>query len=465
MVFVDAMGNEVDRTVGYNEGPEKYKAELNRILRGEETYALLKKGVEEDPGNVPMIFKLATKFNKMGRREEGRALYQKVLDEMPEKAKTLTVNHYGREVNGYELALYMLGNDLFATQDVAPLKTYIAQFPDGDLTENAYAMLSNFYIYMGDQDEASAFFTAVKEKYPHSPLLMSMYVNWCERNKVELNEALEVADNVVRTVESTYNDPWINRAKIVDALQDSVKLDALYGAKHLERRISTVAREFSQYSQFWMKKGRNIEPALEAAKMALYLAPENVYQRFTLAQSFADLGKMEDALEVFGPEAIAQYLDDDSAVSLYIRFWSAHNENTDHALALAESKLKESPEDMGMASNLAAFYLNKNRVADALAVFGAEQMKPYWDNAVQLNNYAWFWAERGENLKSALKASLRSIELEENHYYLDTAAMIYWKMSKLDKAIQFQEKALKNAPGNAGYTARLAEIKAEREKK
>lgn len=464
VVFANAEGAEVDRTVGYNQGPKKYKAELERILRGEETYALLKKGVEDDPGNVPMILKLAAKYSRMGRREEGKALYQKVLDEMAEKAKALTVDYNHREVNAYELALFMLGNDLFATQDVAPLNAYIAQFPDGDFTEKAYTRLSNFYIYMGDQDEASAFFKTVKEKYPHSSAMMSMYVKWCERNKMELEEALEVANRLVHSVESVYNGPWISRARIIDALQDSVKLDEVYGAKHIERRISTVVREFSQYSQFWMKKNRNIESALKAAKMALCLAPENVFQRFTLAQSFARLGKMDDALEVFGPEVIEESLDDENAISLYIRFWSKYKENIDHALALAEKFLVENPESRAMARDLAAIYLNKGRVAQAVAVFGNEQMKPYWDNAITLNNYAWFWAERGENLKPALKASLRSLELEENHLYLDTAALIYWKLGTLDRAIELQEKALEKAPGNAGYTQRLAEMKAERDK-
>lgn len=84
---------------------------------------------------------------------------------------------------------------------------------------------------------------------------------------------------------------------------------------------------------------------------------------------------------------------------------------------------------------------------------------------ISLNTYAWFWAQEGKNLESALDAVKKSIELESDQYNWDTLSLVYWKMGKYKEAIEAEEKALEFAPGTERYLKRIEDIKKDIKKK
>lgn len=121
---------------------------------------------------------------------------------------------------------------------------------------------------------------------------------------------------------------------------------------------------------------------------------------------------------------------------------------------------EENPENGTAVQALAKIYFIKGDEKKAIEIYGEEQIKDFWEGAGQLNTYAWFWAELGGNLKHALKASRRAIELEpENHYYLDTAALICFKLGKIKDAVKYQEKAYKISD-DPDYKKKVDEYKA-----
>ena len=90
---------------------------------------------------------------------------------------------------------------------------------------------------------------------------------------------------------------------------------------------------------------------------------------------------------------------------------------------------------------LAEVYLALGDDEEAFAVYGSEYAKTIEKNARTLNSYAWFWAEKEKNLKSALKAAKKSLELEDSHLTWDTLSRIHWKMGQHKEAIAAEEKA------------------------
>lgn len=65
------------------------------------------------------------------------------------------------------------------------------------------------------------------------------------------------------------------------------------------------------------------------------------------------------------------------------------------------------------------------------------------DNALSLNNYAYFLAERGENLTKALEMTIRSNKIDPgNPTYLDTWAWVLYKNAQYQEALLKQEQAL-----------------------
>ncbi len=144
----------------------------------------------------------------------------------------------------------------------------------------------------------------------------------------------------------------------------------------------------------------------------------------------------------------------------YARFWLDTGENLESAREMAELAYKVDPKSANYLRTFVKCLIKSGETEKAIELYGPDYIKDYMDNGPILNSYAWFWAEPGKNLKNALKASKRSIELEpENHNYLDTVGVIYWKMKNYDKAIENINKALELSPDDKDYKKRLAEIK------
>ena len=67
----------------------------------------------------------------------------------------------------------------------------------------------------------------------------------------------------------------------------------------------------------------------------------------------------------------------------------------------------------------------------------------YADNAMTLNNYAYFLSEENQQLEKALTMSSRAIILAENNStYLDTHAWVLYKLGRYDEARNVMRKAL-----------------------
>ena len=65
------------------------------------------------------------------------------------------------------------------------------------------------------------------------------------------------------------------------------------------------------------------------------------------------------------------------------------------------------------------------------------------DNAMVLNNYAYFLSEQGSDLERALVMSSRAIVLEQNNStYLDTHAWVLYGLGRYEEARNVQRKAL-----------------------
>lgn len=68
------------------------------------------------------------------------------------------------------------------------------------------------------------------------------------------------------------------------------------------------------------------------------------------------------------------------------------------------------------------------------------------DNALTLNNYAYFLSEEEKNLDRAKEMSKKSMELSDNNpTYLDTYAWILFKLQEYPEALEYQKKALELA--------------------
>ena len=73
------------------------------------------------------------------------------------------------------------------------------------------------------------------------------------------------------------------------------------------------------------------------------------------------------------------------------------------------------------------------------------------ENANFLNQYAWTFVEKAKDpahLQKALEWSLKSVQIDDNYAFNDTAAALYFKLNNKQKAKEYAEKAINKAKAN-----------------
>jgi len=155
----------------------------------------------------------------------------------------------------------------------------------------------------------------------------------------------------------------------------------------------------------------------------------------------------------------------------YVAYSVKTKENVDKSVKLAEQIFDTNFEKNNTYAleNHAKLYLIMGNMKKAEKVYGEKFIKKYENDseiseeakANILNGYSWFWALEGKNLKSALKAAKKSIELSDEASTWDTLSMVYWKQGKHKEAIKAEKEALDLKPGNKNYIKRIEEIKAD----
>ncbi|MCG8343018.1 MAG: tetratricopeptide repeat protein [Chlorobiales bacterium] len=81
------------------------------------------------------------------------------------------------------------------------------------------------------------------------------------------------------------------------------------------------------------------------------------------------------------------------------------------------------------------------------------------ENALALNNLAYLYAERGENLEEAMKYAKQAVDAEpDNPVFLDTLGWLYYKFGEYRKAREIIEKALSMEPDEPEIYKHLVEI-------
>jgi tetratricopeptide (TPR) repeat protein len=132
----------------------------------------------------------------------------------------------------------------------------------------------------------------------------------------------------------------------------------------------------------------------------------------------------------------------------YANFWLRKNANQDHALKMAETAVKLDPENSYILQLGAEIYIKMGRDDKALSIFGPAYAKKREADGNALYSYAQYWVMQGKNLKDALAAAKKSVELRPDSYSMwSTLSDVYLKMNKYSEALKAAEKAGELAEG------------------
>jgi tetratricopeptide (TPR) repeat protein len=201
----------------------------------------------------------------------------------------------------------------------------------------------------------------------------------------------------------------------------------------------------SSYVSKLIRRKDNIDRGIELAEKIediMKYNPDPYYMK-SLAELYLLKEDKDKAEEVYG-ETFMEKQASNLFYNLidYANFWVGKDANLESAEEMIDLALKLRPDSGYGIRTAATIYIKLDKSEKALDVFGPEFMKEYMDKPNDLNRYARFWANQGENLESALEAAKKSVELYPSAARWDTLSLVYSKLEKHSEALKAKKRAV-----------------------
>jgi tetratricopeptide (TPR) repeat protein len=416
-----------------------------------------------DPKNVPLLMQVARKHESRFQTDKALALHKEILSLDPE-GRAGTTEYAGAEVPCADYADFRIAVDAGSKdEDPAPYLAFAARRPASPLAREAYRNSSFYFLVGKTKDEAFRFFEDGLAKFPGDPLLTYYYLQRIAQERDNLDRGIALAREMARY--ASLGDAVQRLGAQLQAFKgDLDSAEAAYGPDYVDGRLSSAARALQTYAQFWAGQKRNMDSAVRAVELAMDLRPDDFYAANTAAQFYIQAGLPEKADEVYGPAYAEKFKNDAQALAFYATFWGRHKRHPE-SLSAAEAAVELKPDDPNILSLAAQAFVMWDKKDRALAVFGPSVVPKLGDDSMLLNNYAWFWAQQGTNLESALEAVQRSIALDDRDWSEDTLAVILLGLGRLDEALAAVNRAMAISPAPSRYKATEKKIKDAIEKR
>jgi tetratricopeptide (TPR) repeat protein len=194
------------------------------------------------------------------------------------------------------------------------------------------------------------------------------------------------------------------------------------------------------------QKEQKIVEAIDRLEDMITVTPDNYYAWEKLLLLYSEKGDY-DNLFIKGKECATKFNMSFLAKILYANAALEKNE-----LNIAQEELKKAEILAGDKNEMkvqvlimeADLYYRKKEFRKSYETF-REALKISPDDMVILNNYAYYLAEQGEELKEAERMAKKVIDKEKDNYtYLDTYAWVLYKRGKIKEAAKVMESIIKN---------------------
>ena len=142
IIFFNNKGEEIERLISFMEA-KSFLNEIKRIEKGEYTYLDLKKRLKNDPNNDELIYQLAKKEARIGRKGDNAS--QKLWKKLANVSKEKTYKH------DFALLNYYTGI-LWKTEIPDSLIQFLHDINDYDFNQDGYKTVIDFFSYKKDEN-------------------------------------------------------------------------------------------------------------------------------------------------------------------------------------------------------------------------------------------------------------------------------------------------------------------------
>lgn len=384
---------------------------------------------ENNPGNVDFLLELASAYQFLNEHEKTLLIYDKIenivgVDEKIVQQKINILNQSGR-----------------GEEAIREVEKLVGKFPN---ESRYYAMLAETYLAHGKHEAAEKAYLQVVEVNPEDPFihisLSDFYKKQGRQDKAyhELklgfaNTQLDI-DTKVQILLTYYTLNGLYE----ESKEEALELTRILIQAHPNNPKAHAIMADLLYRQGELEEAQRNFLQVLALDSSNYMVWEQLLFIESELQNYKDLARDSDRAISLFPQQPLLYLF--AAISNYqLKAYQHTIELLNRGLnfVVGNNQLKEQfYAYLGDAHHQLKNYAQSDKAYDA-----SLRLNP--ENAIVLNNYAYYLSLRGENLQKAEQMAQRSVKLDStNSANLDTYGWVLYKLNKLEDAKIWVYKAI-----------------------
>ena len=431
--------------------------------RIEEAFNMIQKAVKLEPENKWYQIRLGLFYRNLDQYDKFIKLYEDLTKKYPEDPDMLSelidaylvTEKYDKAVEKMDLLEQQIGANEFITEQrlnvfkrqgnnkkvISELEKLIEHNPEN---VRYYGMLAQTYAETGKEKEALKTYEKIKEINPNDPYihisLLEFYEKGGEMDKA-FNELLAVIRNksLDLTTKANIYDYWMQKNNQSKQINEQVKQ---CGDAFIETHPDNKLGYLVLGSYYMVNENAQKSKELHQKALAIDSTDFRSWQNLIISESRLDEN------EAVRDHAVAalKYYPMQPVFYWYAGVANAVLENNDDAITYLEKGRRYTSDKLQMA-NFDAFlgdiYHQQGEEQKAFDAYD-RTLRNDPDNALVLNNYAYYLAIKGQDLDKALEMSTKAIAAEpDNPTYLDTHAWVLYMKGDYKEAEKHMKKALK----------------------
>jgi tetratricopeptide (TPR) repeat protein len=349
-MFFDGNGEAVDWILGYDPPAENFRAQVDKVLRGVDTFKSLMQAYAKDAGAVETVFKIGRKYDDRYDAAKAAEFYKKVVVLDPDGKKGMT-EYNGGKVSFTQNAEFNLGGAALSARppDPAALLAFVKKYSEGRIVQDAFSQLSRgYFVRTAPKDQAAAFFADYAGRFPNEIAPLTSWVQRILLDKEPIDKGIELAEKALAMTKAQA----AAAPKPSGAATPAVPMG---GGPTLELNLGRL---------FALKgdKAKALTVIDEAAKSA----GDNTRTISSIAQAYLDISAEDKALALYGPEFLNKNIGTAAVLGPYASFWTRQDKNLDSALIAAKKAVEVAPDGYAGWVTLANVYLKLKNAAEAV---------------------------------------------------------------------------------------------------
>ena len=428
--------------------------------RMEEAFKMIQQAASLDPDNKWYQKRLGLFYRNRGQFDDFATLYESLTQKYPDDPDLLgelidvylITEQYDKALNKMDKLEEVMGPNEFFTEQrlnvykqqgndkkvITELEKLIEQNPENT---RYYGMLAQMYAESGKNKEALKTYEKIKELSPDDPYIHVSLLEFYEKNgdrENAFNELVAAIRNkeLDLTTKSNIYDYWMNKNQNAHDVNEQARQ---CGEAFIEAHPDSKLGYLILGSYYIITENAVKSKALYQKALSIDSTDFYGWQNLVISESRLNEN------EAVRTHAIAamKYYPMHPVFYWYAGVASAVLNINDDAIHYLEKGRRYTSDKLQMA-NFDAFlgdlYHQQGDEAKAFDAYD-RTLRNDPDNALVLNNYAYYLSLRGERLEEALQMAVHANELEpDNVYYLDTYAWVLYKLGRYKEA----EKQMKH---------------------